>query len=446
MTGVSTPVAPDISDSTLRDAHVTLRSLLLRAALLAGLVAFGASPGQAQTEDLPPPPEGYRPLVPDLPHTLDTPAVEHRWLTVHFGGAPIFDYTWFNQDAESVEQVGVQENTHDWRSARVQARGTLFNQLNSPWRFLVSFEYRGFDVDPNNDWSWTDVSLTMPAGPLGELTVGKIKESFAYEMVGDAANLPHLERLLTPFFTSRNIGVRLNKVVANQRATFSVGAFNDWFAKDLAYDDSGWDIAGRVTTVPLWSNQGRRFLHLAGAWRYVGADDGLLRYRGRPESNVTDYFVDATLDVDTKGIPASHANHWGGEALWNEGPFSVLAEYNVAFVSSIEASDPVFDGWYATASWVITGEHRPYDRKVGYARRVLPSHHWGAVELVGRYGIVDVTDQEIDGGVMSKWFAAVNWWATRRWRFSAGYGEAVLDKGGLSGTTGQTLTRVQWVF
>jgi hypothetical protein len=254
----------------------------VRAALLCVLVLAGAR-ANAQTEDLPPPPEGYRPLVPDLPHAVnEATSIRERWMTVHFGAAPIFDYTWFSQDTESVEQVGVQEDSHDWRSARVQTRGTFFNNLARPWRFLVSFEYRGFDVEPDNDWSWTDVSFTAPVGPLGDLTFGKIKETFAYEMVGDAANLPHLERLLNPFFTSRNIGLRLNKVIANERATLAIRAFNDWFVKDLDYDDSGWDVTGRVTALPVWVNDGRRFLHVAGAWRYVGADNGLLRYRGRP--------------------------------------------------------------------------------------------------------------------------------------------------------------------
>ena len=44
---------------------------------------------------------------------------------------------------------------------------------------------------------------------LGTLTLGKIKEPFVYEMVGDAANLPHHERLMSPFFRSRNDGVTL---------------------------------------------------------------------------------------------------------------------------------------------------------------------------------------------------------------------------------------------
>jgi len=93
-------------------------------------------------------------------------------------------------------------------NARVIARGELFRNHATPWTYLVSFEYRGFDTDPDHDWNFTDISVTAPAGPLGKLTLGKMKESFVYEMVGDAANLPHMERLLSPFFVSRSWGLR----------------------------------------------------------------------------------------------------------------------------------------------------------------------------------------------------------------------------------------------
>jgi len=397
--------------------------------------------GQAQ-------PPVSKPTVPEEIHDegTDQPVAKSSWFTIHIGGAPIFDYTWFSQDDASISQVGVQEDQHDIRSARIMARGTLFSNHTRPWKYMVSFEYRGFDTNPDNNWSWTDLYVTIPAGPLGELTVGKIKEPYTYEMVGDAANLPHLERLLSPFFTSRSVGARLNKTVLNERSTLAFGAFNDWFLRDLSYGDSGWDVAARATALPLWSNAGRRFLHVGTAWRFVGADDGLLRYRGRPESNVADYYVDAKLDVDTKGIPAAHANHWAAEALWNEGPVSLLAEYDEARVSSVEARDPVFSGWYATASWVVTGEHRPYDRKAGYARRVLPKRKWGAIELIARYGVVDTVDKNIDGGYLRKWFTAVNYLPTNHWRFSLGYGQATLDKGGVTGRTDQLLARVQAVY
>jgi hypothetical protein len=48
------------------------------------------------------------------------------------------------------------------------------------------------------------------------------------EFVADAANLPHDERFLSTFFTSRNVGVSMTNTYLGERATWTVGWFNDW--------------------------------------------------------------------------------------------------------------------------------------------------------------------------------------------------------------------------
>lgn len=380
---------------------------------------FAGTGLQAQTEDHPPPPPGYTSHIPDVPEALLAKSrVDTKWFTLRLGIVPILDYSAFSQDAANVAQVGKQENAWQIRSGRVQIRGNLFNNAKAPWRYLLSFEYRGFDTDPDVTWNFTDVALTIPAGPLGELTLGKIKETFVYEMVGDAANLPQVERLLSPFFVSRNIGLRLNQTALGQRMTWSAGISNDWFTSGLTLPESGTSVTTRVTGLPLYANDGKRFLHLGVSYRYVGADQDSLRLRGRPESNVTDYYV------DTKRFPATGMQELGLEALMNESSWSLTGEYARSWTDAPTVGNPSFSGWYLTGSWVMTGEYRPYDRKAGYARRVLPRGHWGALELVGRVGRVNLTDAGVSGGDMTKWYAGANWWANRRWRFSVGYGNS----------------------
>jgi hypothetical protein len=43
----------------------------------------------------------------------------------------------------------------------------------------------------------------------------------------------------------------------------------------------------------VFVGDGSSYVHLGIGVRYVGEDEGSLRFRGRPESNVTDYFVDS---------------------------------------------------------------------------------------------------------------------------------------------------------
>src|SRR5262249_12047495 len=128
------------------------------------------------------------------------------------------------------------------------------------------------------------------------------------------------------------------------------------------------------------------------------------------------------------------------------GPLFLTSEYAHAWVASPLTGNPRFHGVYATLSYVLTGEHRAYDRKVGYARRVLPAGRWGAWEVFGRYSPVDIDDRLVHGGLMDKIALGVNWWATRRWKIGFDYGRTDLDKNAEHGITHAFHPRIQWVF
>jgi len=349
------------------------------------------------------------------------------------------DYTTFDQDDASRAQVGNQQDEFEARSLRVMARGHF--ELWRRWNYVASYEYKGFDQTSTADWNVTDMRVSTVLGPqLGTVTLGRMKEPYVYELVGDAANLPHNERLLSPFFRSRNVGVQLSNAILDQRATWAVGWFNDWWVEGESWSSSGNDFAGRLTALPVWGDDGANYLHGAASSRYYGAVDDQLRYRGKPASNVADDYV------DTGKVPGDHAWHTGLEALWNVRGYSLLAEYVRADLSTRDGSNPTLDGYYVTAGWVLTGEHRPYDRQAGYARRILPQGRWGAVELIGRVGRVDLDDGSVRGGTMDGWWAGVNWWANNRWKASVGYGTIDLDRFGIEGNTETLLTRLQWIY
>jgi len=160
------------------------------------------------------------------------------------------------------------------------------------------------------------------------------------------------------------------------------------------------------------------------------------------------YYVNAVAGdyVDTSDIPADHAWHLGLEAFWNQVPFSVLVEYNRAWVDSPATQNPEFYGYYILGSWVLTGENRPYDHTVGYTGRIFPQYHWGAPELVARFSRVDLIDGPVQGGKFYKTYLGVNWWMSRQWKLGFGWGHSWLDRFGTTGITDSFLTRLQWVF
>jgi hypothetical protein len=377
-------------------------------------------------------------LLPDAPHGWNE--FDNRFFSTAIGFAPILDATAFTQDSDSITQVGKQDSRWDIRSGRFSARGQIHTRR--PISYFISLEYKGLDrPDDARRFGITDLWFSILLHKkVGTLTFGKIKETFTYEMVGDAANLPQLERTLNPFFVSRSIGIKLSNSVLNERMTYSVGWFNDWFTQGQSFSESANDFTGRVTALPIYSQGGANYLHLATSFRYAGAENGVLRLKGKPESNISSNYV------DTGDLPASHQNEISLELLANRGPFSVLAEYAESDVYSPTLGVLHFYGASVIGSWVITGEHRPYDRKVGYARRIIPERRWGAWEVVARYSQIDLKDRSVSGGILHKGLLALNWWASTQWRISFGYGLADLNRKGLSGTTNIFQTRFQWIF
>ena len=348
------------------------------------------------------------------------------------------DHTNFWQDDASIGQVGEQPNKWELRAARLSFLGTL--DFGIPVSYQLSGEYKGFDGDPDTTWQLTDLSLTFAFSPRSKLTLGKTKETFAYEMVGDAANLPAAERVLSPFFVSRNTGARFTHVWgADKRGTLSFGVYNDaWDIGDSP--ERGIDVSARMTAL-VWADpaDASRYLHLGAAMRHV-ASKGEMRFKGRPGTNVS------TNYIDTGNFAADGAFQLGLEGMLALGPVSIQGEHVTAWVDAPTMANPSFGGWYLTGSWILTGDHRPYDRNVGYARRVVPKGHGGAPELVVRYADVNLTDGLVDGGSFRRTDLGLNWWATQRWKAGLHWGHVWLDRFGTTGETDTLLARIQWVY
>lgn len=381
-------------------------------------------------------------VAPDVPKGwINWTAYDGKYLSYKLSFVALFDYTAFWQDSNSLAQVGHQRDQWDIRSFRVSIGGKV--GYNLPIKYLLSTEYKGLDRPPGaKGWGSTDIYIATALGrpKYGTITFGKTKETLSYEMVGDAANLPHMERLLSPFFTSRNVGVKYFNSIANNRMSVSGGWFNDWWSKGNPYDGSSNHFTARITALPVMSNDGSSYLHLGFAVRHYGATDGTLQLTDKIESNVSSNYL------DTGKFIGRSANNYGFEGLANSGPVSFLAEYIYTTTDAPTVGNPTFYGTYLTGSWVITGEHRPYDPSVAYARRVIPQRRFGAWELVGRIGRVDLTDKTIQGGAFNSYSGNVTWWPNRRYRVTAGYGRYDLSRYGLLGTTNQFHGRIQWIY
>jgi len=164
----------------------------------------------------------------DLPErVLEKIQYSNSWFTLKAGESVLIDYTGFAQDSASISQVGKQDDRWQARELRLSLRGTIGSAYKVSYLFTAS--YNG-DADPGTRLSLVDASLSFPIGsPATQLTLGKTKETFDYEVVSSFPNLPQQERVLNPFFVTRNVGAKISQVFANHRMTASVGLFNDWW-------------------------------------------------------------------------------------------------------------------------------------------------------------------------------------------------------------------------
>ena len=381
-------------------------------------------------------------ITPDLPDPLEKwTRYSGKYFAIGLGMAILVDYDSFSQDANSKQQIGIQDDQWDIRSMRFFASGGI-GPKSYRVSYLAAYGFNGFDAPENHKsyWGFTDLFATFPAGKLGALTYGKQKESFAYEMVGDAPYLYQSERNLTPFFTSRNVGLMLANSVFKKRMTYTAGWFNDWYVTGTPFDKSGNQFTSRVTGLLSINEDGSKYFHIAVSGRYAGATNGYVQLRYRPLGNVGDYVI------DTGKIPATGQTDFGLEALWNYSSFAIMGEYVRAYVHGTQSANPSFYGYYVAASWVLTGEHHPYDRNVGYARRIIPQRHWGAVEVTAMYGRNDLEDKSIDGGISDKAFLGVNWLLNRRLKLGVAGGVVNLYRGGVDGLATIVQPRIQYIF
>lgn len=363
----------------------------------------------------------------------------NKWFTTKLGFAPILDYNANFQDDDSKNQVGPQESRFDIRSARVMLSGKI--NFKNPWKYLISVEYKGFDRNEDDPkFGITDFKFVVPLSANSDVTFGKVKETFVYEMVGDAANLPHFERLLNPFFNSRNIGVIYHHFFMNNRLTASGGVYKDWFSSDKSFSKSNTTFTARVTGLPKWQNDGKQFMHMGIGVRYVDAQDEIIQLKGKNESNISSNYV------DTGALNASHQFNLSIEQLWSLDNFSVLMEYVHNWTATTDFGTEQFSGYYVTGSYVLSGEQRPYDQRAAYARRIKPTGNSGAWEVFARVGQNDLETKNVHGGINHRYDLGLNWWATQYWKAGMIYGISNLERDNVTGITNSIQFRVQWIY
>ncbi len=380
-----------------------------------------------------------------------------QYLSALFSGAVVLDrQRWLDQDRNSLEQVGDLNPFEggEIRALRFGAVGTL--NFEQPWVWVIAgathaFD-KGFDQAESDDFTLFDLRLDIPLWEKTGFSIGKQKEPISMERLMPMTNLPMQERAAVSdaLLPSRNIGAVFSGTFPGDRATFAGGVFNNWLDRDQpgSAKDNSTQFVGRLTWVPLVSANESSLLHLGAGARHSNArEPGSLRTE--PEfNNAPDYIETDLLNVDA-------IDTWSVEASLRSGPFWLHSEYLRMDLDANAYGNPTIDGYHLTASWVFTGEVRPYNWRNGLFQGIpiaatVYQNGRGAWEIGARFSHLDMSEAPgpagSDAGEMDIWSLGLNWWLSPYFNVNLNYRYITLDRLGEKGDSQGMNARIMLVL
>jgi len=254
--------------------------------------------------------------------------------------------------------------------------------------------------------------------PAYTLRVGKFKSPVGLERLQSSSSLPMIERSFpTELAPNQDIGAQLQGELAEGTFSYALGVFNgapDGRDSPTTDADDNVEFAGRVFFEPR-ALRGFAFGLGASVGDKQGAGNNFLpRYR-TPGQN-TFFSYRSSVAADGRHV------RWSPQAYYYRNRLGLLGEWirsEQELVSGATRDDISNEAWQLTASWVLTGEDASYR---GVARPAHPfaidGDGWGAFELVGRYGELDIDDDAFpvfaDPGLAPtlarSWAIGLNWY------------------------------------
>jgi phosphate-selective porin OprO/OprP len=303
-----------------------------------------------------------------------------------------------------------------FRRARIGLEGTAFKSFN----YRIEADFAG------NAVTLTDAYLQYVGIPKLSITVGQHKAPFGLESNNSDNYNVFLERgMFTNAFgnagAERRIGASLSYA---PRETFNValGLFGDnesisRSAGSPVTDtpDESWGVNGRATWEPVFDSGKIVHVGLAGYYRSnlkSGDFEDAVRLSDRPNIRIDNGNI-----ADSGIVPDVNSLLYAGvEGAAIIGPLTLAGEYGRLWLDREALPDMEADGFYAYASYFLTGESRPF--RNGNFDRVKPvgdlgKTGFGALEVALRYDQIDLSQTPVTaraGNRAHSFTLGLNWY------------------------------------
>lgn len=261
-------------------------------------------------------------------------------------------------------------------------------------------------------------SLNVNYIPRAQFKFGQFKEPFSQEELQGAPYIDFVERsLVNNLAPAYSPGLQLHGQLLNGAIQYQAGAFNGKSFLNLD-DTSTPEGVVRLRFYP-WRNTGNTWLKslaLGGAGTDGRTSNGV-SFSGITPTRTFTFF--RAEPVNGQVVRAN------GELTWLKGPAAIRAEYDqsnqdrqgvpvlLSVLSRRNLSGVVAKGYYASGTYLLTGENRPESgQPVPRFSFFDTDHHgWGAWELAFRYSELQMEDGT-QRSRADQFTAGVNWYPT----------------------------------
>jgi len=306
------------------------------------------------------------------------------------------------------------------RKARFAMKTKLWDVWHAEWDIDIAegvvetkdmyISYRGF----NN----THIKLghfKMPLG-LNELTSSRYQTFIERAYVSSA------------FETDRRTGIEYSTWGNKFNLRASVYGQTMDVEKNKTEDETGVGVAGRFVYAPVRTKDIAIHVGLAGVYQIPDDDNNVIEIKSEAETKIGDVEI-----LDTGSIfDVDYFTKFGLEGAAAYKNFNIQSEYirtdvmrsGINPITDTPNKDAFFDGGYVFASWVITGEQRPWDETQGEFGQVVPADNKrGAWEVAARFSHLNLSDTKarILGGMANNYTLGLNWYPNPNIRFMVNY-------------------------
>ncbi len=359
-----------------------------------------------------------------------------------------------NAGGQGPKQANTLNDGAGVRRGRLHMDGTLYKDFD--FKFEYDFVRGNGSTAAGITDAWVEYTGLKPVS----FTAGQFKEPFSLESATSNRFLTFAERSLAnnafvefanPYLvgaSAQSFGERWAARVAFQAEPIGNGGYNSNTSlnnqgnanRNGQSGNPSYGVTGRVTGTPYFNSK-TELVHLgaSGSFREVNNTNVNNFVNGstsatsmRFASQIAD--VDRTNWADTGNLTnATHTlnNYYrvGAEAAGVYGPFSVQSEFmGTGLNGKGYSSGDFLYGYYATASYFLTGESRTYDTKKGTFGRQkanknfsLKNGGWGAWEVATRFDALDMNTTNISGGKLQEATVALNWYLNPHVRMMLDY-------------------------